>query len=213
MKIRNLLITGAILSLAACKKEEIKPTYLEDETPAPVANTTEAAKSSAAGLLLPQSTGPAPMAVAGQTTAPGTNPPHGQPGHRCEIPVGAPLNSAPGAGNTQQIVVDPSSSGNTLQIDPNAAKPSQNTPTAAGMNPPHGEPGHRCDIAVGAPLNSPAKAAPATPPATAATTATPDPNAYNVQNKPAVASTAAGMNPPHGEPGHRCDIAVGAPLK
>jgi len=23
-----------------------------------------------------------------------------------------------------------------------------------GMNPPHGEPGHRCDIAVGAPLNS-----------------------------------------------------------
>ena len=26
-------------------------------------------------------------------TAPGMNPPHGQPGHRCEIPVGAPLNS------------------------------------------------------------------------------------------------------------------------
>ncbi len=28
-------------------------------------------------------------------------------------------------------------------------------PTAPGMNPPHGQPGHRCDIAVGAPLNSP----------------------------------------------------------
>jgi hypothetical protein len=28
------------------------------------------------------------------------------------------------------------------------------TKTAPGMNPPHGEPGHRCDIAVGAPLNS-----------------------------------------------------------
>ncbi|OYX80389.1 MAG: hypothetical protein B7Y83_18505 [Flavobacteriales bacterium 32-34-25] len=26
--------------------------------------------------------------------------------------------------------------------------------TAEGMNPPHGEKGHRCDIAVGAPLNS-----------------------------------------------------------
>lgn len=25
------------------------------------------------------------------TTAPGMNPPHGQPGHRCEIPVGSPL--------------------------------------------------------------------------------------------------------------------------
>jgi hypothetical protein len=28
------------------------------------------------------------------------------------------------------------------------------TKTAPGMNPPHGEPNHRCDIAVGAPLNS-----------------------------------------------------------
>ncbi|MFT5254085.1 MAG: hypothetical protein ACI87N_003148 [Flavobacteriales bacterium] len=26
--------------------------------------------------------------------------------------------------------------------------------TAKGMNPPHGEKNHRCDIAVGAPLNS-----------------------------------------------------------
>ena len=24
--------------------------------------------------------------------------------------------------------------------------------------------------------------------------------------------TAPGMNPPHGQPGHRCDVAVGAPL-
>jgi hypothetical protein len=29
------------------------------------------------------------------------------------------------------------------------------SPTAAGLNPPHGQPNHRCDIAVGAPLNSP----------------------------------------------------------
>ena len=28
-----------------------------------------------------------------QQTAPGMNPPHGQPNHRCDIPVGAPLNS------------------------------------------------------------------------------------------------------------------------
>ena len=28
-------------------------------------------------------------------TAPGMNPPHGQPGHRCDIAVGAPLASAP----------------------------------------------------------------------------------------------------------------------
>jgi len=28
------------------------------------------------------------------------------------------------------------------------------TAVAPGMNPAHGQPGHRCDIAVGAPLNS-----------------------------------------------------------
>jgi hypothetical protein len=56
--------------------------------------------------------------------------------------------------------------------------------SAKGMlNPAHGEPGHRCDIPVGSPLNIPTAA-------------------------PAVAR----MNPPHGEPGHRCDIPVGSPL-
>ena len=34
------------------------------------------------------------------------------------------------------------------------AQPNVQQPTAPGMNPPHGQPGHRCDIAIGAPLNS-----------------------------------------------------------
>lgn len=75
------------------------------------------------------------------------------------------------------------------------------------MNPAHGQPGHRCDIAVGAPLNSPAvkttnttTSAPVT--TTSVATATPSP----------VQPVAPGMNPAHGQPGHRCDIAVGAPL-
>lgn len=77
------------------------------------------------------------------TTAPGMNPPHGQPGHRCDINVGAPLNSKPVPPATTAPVstVPASSIGNT-------------TATAPGMNPPHGQPGHRCDISVGAPLNS-----------------------------------------------------------
>jgi hypothetical protein len=37
------------------------------------------------------------------------------------------------------------------------------TPVAPGMNPQHGQPGHRCDIAVGAPLNSKPAAATTTP--------------------------------------------------
>lgn len=75
-----------------------------------------------------------------QATPKGMNPPHGQPGHRCDIPVGAPLNSKPGtpanvtAANLNNIVV------------------------AKGKNPPHGQPGHSCELPVGADLDS-AKAA------------------------------------------------------
>ncbi len=93
--------------------------------------------------------------------AAGMNPAHGQPGHRCDIPVGAPLNS-PGAKTTAQT---PASTTQAMRITPNgSATPAilNANPTAAapvetkpGMNPPHGQPGHRCDIAVGAPLNSP----------------------------------------------------------
>jgi hypothetical protein len=88
-----------------------------------------------------------PAATSAQTnaaTAPGMNPPHGQPGHRCDIAVGAPLNSVPAktSGNTSQAT--------TAQAVTTTAP----IKTAPGMNPPHGQPGHRCDIAVGAPLNS-----------------------------------------------------------
>ncbi|MBW4360918.1 hypothetical protein [Flavobacterium taihuense] len=94
-----------------------------------------------------------------QTTAPvkvakGMNPSHGQPGHRCDIPVGAPLNSPIAANSTTSQVV--SNSGQSVTTT--------TVPTAKGMNPPHGQPGHRCDIPVGAPLNSPVAAnKPATP--------------------------------------------------
>lgn len=102
-------------------------------------------------------------------------------------------------------------------IQETTAPATTTTTTTTGdvkLNPPHGQPGHRCDIAVGAPLDGSAAAAPAetttqspliqTQQPAAAAPATP------VQATPT--QTAAGMNPPHGQPGHRCDIAVGAPL-
>jgi hypothetical protein len=89
-------------------------------------------------------------------TKPGMNPPHGQAGHRCDIQVGAPLNSKPaapavqpGKATSQQITVpNPAQKATPLMLDPN------NNPavTAPGMNPPHGQEGHDCAIAVGAPL-------------------------------------------------------------
>ncbi len=65
------------------------------------------------------------------------------------------------------------------------------------LNPAHGQPNHRCDIPVGAPLNSPPKS----------NTQTQSPLINGGSN-----SGSAKVNPPHGQPGHRCDIKVGAPL-
>ena len=113
------------------------------------------------------------------------NPEHGKPGHICGLPVGAPLDSATIA---------------------KAAKEATKTPanaTSAGLNPAHGQPGHRCDIAVGAPLNSIPSKVPTNTPSTNTATITTNTNKTTV---------AAGLNPAHGQPGHRCDIAVGAPL-
>lgn len=155
-------------------------------------------------------TNPQPAATA---TAPGMNPPHGQPGHRCEIAVGAPLNSAPAA-----TAAKPAAPNVSIQPGTVSSQPAVTT-TAPGMNPAHGQPGHRCDIAVGAPLNS----KPATPAATPSVTpASPIPAPPVINPVPAApgtgskagtqGTTAAGLNPEHGKPGHRCDIAVGAPL-
>lgn len=159
-----------------------------------------------------------PNTVLGETK--GLNPAHGQPGHRCDIAVGAPLNSAP----TQQVQASPTQTGQTVQVNAGQKNvvTTTTTPvkTAKGMNPPHGQPGHRCDIPVGAPLNSPAAKTTATSTAQSGTstqnfTVSPPPAGNPV---PALLSTepaqtvAEGMNPAHGQPGHRCDIAVGAPL-
>lgn len=88
---------------------------------------------------------------------------------------------------------------------------SLSTTVAAGMNPAHGLPNHRCDIAVGAPLNSsPTK--PGANPLPAANSPVIQTTPAPAQMTKATTITPKGMNPQHGEPGHRCDIAVGAPL-
>ncbi len=85
------------------------------------------------------------------------------------------------------------------------------TNVAPGMNPAHGQPGHRCDIQVGAPLNSPAGKPAAAPITTPVQTQQPTQGAPSILNAP-TSNTAVGMNPPHGQPGHKCEVAVGAPL-
>ena len=133
------------------------------------------------------------------------NPAHGAPGHRCDIPVGQPLNSKPGTLSSNARVAKPASTFRVPLILPalnTTTLPAiTNTTTiqpASGLNPKHGMPGHRCDIPVGQPLNS--------KPASTATSTTAVTSSTNT------ATVATGLNPKHGMPGHRCDIAVGQPL-
>ena len=149
----------------------------------------------------------APLITSGKV-----NPAHGQPGHRCDIAVGAPLpaSTAPVLNTTPAnttpvnapVINTPSATATAPQLQPQPV-----ATVANGLNPAHGQPGHRCDIPVGQPLSkAPAKNATTTTPAVVSTAA----------NKPVIETPdtlfAKGLNPAHGKPGHRCDIAVGQPL-
>jgi|SRR5690554_6344922 len=68
---------------------------------------------------------------------------------------------------------------------------SSNTDTQVALNPPHGEPGHICEIPVGQPL--------------------PNGNAAAASNTSS-SNEAVRLNPAHGQPGHVCEIPVGQPL-
>ncbi|UMQ40340.1 hypothetical protein MKS83_13130 [Chryseobacterium sp. Y16C] len=205
---RNLLlgltVTGFLI--ISCKKDE-RPTYIKDENGSqPVStvnNTPKASLMAQAGIQTAQ---PSQM-----VTASGMNPPHGQPGHRCDIPVGQPLNAAPTQNaqpGAQNITVN-ANQGQTIQIDPNSLKQVNNTnkpgKIAPGMNPPHGEPGHRCDIPVGQPLNSKPAVAQQSVQTIAQNTPAPTPTPAPTGPKPE-------LNPPHGEPWHDCAKKVGDPL-
>lgn len=118
-----------------------------------------------------------------------TTQPYQTPATNPVIPV-----AADSAGKTQNTTVT------TTQPQPATAvtQPSPSKSTGA-LNPAHGQPGHRCDIEVGAPLNSALKQTTQAAPTT---------------SKPAATTNGSvKLNPAHGQPGHDCSVAVGQPLK
>lgn len=158
MKHLNVAIVILLIaSIVACSKSSKVPAQ---ETPATNSSTTQSTTST---TQLSQSTNSpttnpstaTSLKGAEPTMLAGTNPPHGQPNHRCDIAVGAPLNSPAGTGLQQSNSMQPTTQQPNVTVLPS---PTLTTTTAPGMNPPHGQPGHRCDIKVGAPL----PAAPAT---------------------------------------------------
>jgi hypothetical protein len=137
------------VTIMACQSEEIEEdlpeTVLTDSTSAfpPVTPV----KQTDAAPVIP-SVGPATQTDA-TLVMPAKNPAHGQPFHDCSIAVGAPLVN-------RQTIVNPS----TQSLPPGQSLPSvpplqpvlPASPSGVKLNPAHGKPGHKCEIAVGAPL-------------------------------------------------------------
>ena len=181
MKLTSILLflLGSSLFFTSCKKTE--------EAPAPNEQKTETtAETPATNDVSNVTTTPAPAATQTATPAgqpPKLNPPHGQPFHKCEIAVGAPLDGSAAAQGTTPVPVQqntPKSFFKTVQAEQQA------NPTQPIVNAPQ-------------PTQPTQQTLRAKPTATSATTTnTTGPKPKN--------------NPAHGQPHHRCDIKVGDPL-
>lgn len=162
MKTSLILITVfALFTLFSCDSKQTQ------KVPAPKADKEQ---------IAPVTTEPAQPVEAEKAEQPSTqpnnaqvmlNPPHGQPYHRCDIPVGAPLNSPPANANPQtgsnpdgnttpQTTNTPTTPTieNAMKVNPSQTQSAGTADqgTKPKLNPPHGQPFHRCDIPVGNPL-------------------------------------------------------------
>jgi hypothetical protein len=177
-----LLLLGTSLFFTSCKKTEEAPASTESKT------ETTATEKPAANDVSNITTTPAPAATQTATPAgqpPKLNPPHGQPFHRCEIAVGAPLDgSAPAQGQG---------------ATPPPAPAQQNAPKSFFKTVQSQQQSSSTQPVATAPQPTTQTVQPKPTPTPAQTTAKADgPRPKN--------------NPPHGQPHHRCDIKVGDPL-
>lgn len=137
-------LLAAFITLGACNNNETA----EAETPLPPPANTGLVDSPA--IKTENNTPGAPVLPGSVQQQPANgivlNPPHGQPGHSCDVEVGQPLNSAPVSNSTPPAMTMPAQQPQTL---PQAPLPANGQ---VRINPAHGQPGHRCDVAVGAAL-------------------------------------------------------------
>lgn len=81
--------------------------------------------------------------------------------------------------------------------------------TACGGNTPVQDPNN---VSLAAPVPTPAVAIDTTKPSAAPTSQAAALPTLPAQSQSSAAKSMGALNPEHGKPGHRCDIAVGAPL-
>ncbi|KAF0238002.1 MAG: hypothetical protein FD181_1398 [Prolixibacteraceae bacterium] len=170
------VVLGTIISCTPAQKES-KPAAVQQQNQVPqtmLKADTSAVISSVPAIVPATATSNETAIVNATATPPELNPPHGQPFHRCDIPVGSPLSAAaPAKSATVQTAPQINRTGTAPTLEnaarlnnPQANNPNSptvanannpNSPTVANatkpkLNPPHGQPFHRCEIAVGSPL-------------------------------------------------------------
>lgn len=166
MKILTFLIASTIL-VNSCDKKEAQSTETSEVTK-PIVDSTKVADTITANTATEMKAGAViqdpTVAVAknSPTGKPALNPAHGEPFHRCDIQVGAPIDSAP----QQNVapVAAPQMQSNNTGFNTNPISPSMSAPASTAvsapqptgpkpaLNPAHGEPWHKCELQVGAPL-------------------------------------------------------------
>jgi len=184
-----LFLLGSSLFFTSCKNTEEASAPTEQKT------ETTAAETPATNDVSNITTTPAPAATQTATPAgqpPKLNPPHGQPFHKCEIAVGAPLDgSAPAQGTTPATVEqnEPKSFFKTVQSEQQANP----APAVASTPAP-------------------------SPQATQITSKDKEGVVRDANSKTTITTTTNSNtpkpknNPAHGQPHHRCDVKVGDPL-
>ena len=161
MKINTLLSSVALVTLiSSCdlnKKQDDAPATTAPATntapPASVQQTAPASQTTTAAPPATVAPGQLSQQQPASSGAIALNPAHGQPGHDCSIPVGQPLKSSGGGvSNGVQLTTTPTQQ-QQQQQPITVSAPTTQPISGKKLNPAHGQPGHRCDIAVGAPLN------------------------------------------------------------
>ena len=163
------VVLGTMISCSPAKKES-KAVEVQQQNQLPntiVKSDTSVTVSSVPVSVPATATLNEPIVANTATTPPELNPAHGLPFHRCDIPVGSPLNAAAPAKPTvpSQLAAPIKRRGTSPTLE-NAARlngqriNNRTAPTVANatttppkLNPPHGQPFHRCEIPVGSPLN------------------------------------------------------------
>jgi|TARA_R110000850_G_scaffold277086_1_gene422495 hypothetical protein len=108
----------------------------------------------------------------------------------------------------------------TEDTNENLSEKNVNTPKSTteasngdiALNPAHGQPGHRCDIPVGQPLDGSGQQSQTIKSTQQSPVIKSNGSVPVNSNKSTNTNTDGAVNPAHGQPGHRCDIPVGAPL-